>query len=110
MDLHDIVHRVIGGRPRRPMAPDHGSTVTTEFGCHEFAGELPRHPLDGMPQGKTSHPTKQVSALFACRGGVTTPHQALAAAGHASAVELRTAGLTYDQIATELGYANRGTV
>jgi hypothetical protein len=34
----------------------------------------------------------------------------LAAARRARAVELRTAGLTYDQIAIELGYANRGTV
>ena len=32
------------------------------------------------------------------------------AARRAKAVELRTAGHTYDQIAMELGYANRGTV
>jgi hypothetical protein len=37
-------------------------------------------------------------------------NHALAAARRAKAVELRTAGLTYDQIAMELGYANRGTV
>jgi len=37
-------------------------------------------------------------------------NRALAAARRAKAVELRTAGLTYDQIAMELGYANRGTV
>jgi hypothetical protein len=44
--------------------------------------------------------------------GVESPHRnrALAAARRARAVELRTAGLTYDQIAMELGYANRGTV
>ena len=37
-------------------------------------------------------------------------NRALAAARRVRAVELRTAGHTYDQIATELGYANRGTV
>src|SRR5664280_423572 len=37
-------------------------------------------------------------------------NRALAAARRARAVELRTAGRTYDQIAVELGYANRGTV
>ena len=37
-------------------------------------------------------------------------NRALAAARRARAVKLRTAGLTYDQIAKELGYANRGTV
>jgi hypothetical protein len=37
-------------------------------------------------------------------------NRALAAARRARAVELRTTGLTYDQIAAELGYANRGTV
>ena len=37
-------------------------------------------------------------------------NRALAAARRARVVELRTTGLTYDQIATELGYANRGTV
>ena len=37
-------------------------------------------------------------------------NRALSAARRASAVELRTTGLTYDQIAMELGYANRGTV
>ena len=37
-------------------------------------------------------------------------NKALAAARRARAVELRTTGLTYDQIAMELGYANRGTV
>jgi len=37
-------------------------------------------------------------------------NRALAAARRARAVELRTTGLTYDQIATELGYTNRGTV
>ena len=37
-------------------------------------------------------------------------NRALAAARRAKAVELRTTGLTYDQIAAELGYANRGTV
>jgi cyanate lyase len=36
-------------------------------------------------------------------------NRALAAARRAKAVKLRTAGLTYDQIAMELGYANRGT-
>ena len=43
---------------------------------------------------------------------VTGQHRnrALAASRRARAVELRTAGLTYDQIAVELGYANRGTV
>jgi hypothetical protein len=37
-------------------------------------------------------------------------NRALASARRVRAVELRTAGHTYDQIATELGYANRGTV
>ena len=37
-------------------------------------------------------------------------NRALAAARRARAIELRTTGLTYDQIATELGCANRGTV
>jgi hypothetical protein len=37
-------------------------------------------------------------------------NRALAAARRVKAVELRTAGRTYGQIATELGYANRGTV
>ena len=37
-------------------------------------------------------------------------NRALAAARRARAVELRTTGLTYAQIATELGYAHRGTV
>ena len=37
-------------------------------------------------------------------------NKALAAARRVRAVELRTTGLTYDQIAAELGYANRGTV
>ena len=37
-------------------------------------------------------------------------NRALAAARRVRAVELRTAGHTYHQIATELGYANRGTV
>ena len=37
-------------------------------------------------------------------------NRALAAARRVRAVELRTAGHTYDRIATELGYANRGTV
>ena len=37
-------------------------------------------------------------------------NRALAAARRVRAVELRTAGHTYGQIATELGYANRGTV
>src|ERR1035437_1655622 len=37
-------------------------------------------------------------------------NRALAAARRARAVELRTTGLTYGQIAMELGYANRGTV
>ena len=37
-------------------------------------------------------------------------NRALAAARRVTAVELKTAGLTYEQIATELGYANRGTV
>jgi hypothetical protein len=37
-------------------------------------------------------------------------NHALAAARRARAVELRTAGLTYDQIAVKLGYANSGTV
>src|SRR5664280_1761204 len=37
-------------------------------------------------------------------------NRALAAARRARAVELRTAGLTYDQIAIQLGYPNRGTV
>ena len=37
-------------------------------------------------------------------------NRALAAARRARAVMLRTQGLTYDQIATELGYASRGTV
>ena len=37
-------------------------------------------------------------------------NRALAAARRARAVELRTTGLTYDQIAMELGYADRGTV
>src|SRR5450631_3055470 len=37
-------------------------------------------------------------------------NRALAAARRARAVELRTQGCTYEQIAVELGYANRGTV
>src|SRR5450759_455971 len=37
-------------------------------------------------------------------------NRALSAARRARAVELRTAGLTYEQIAVKLGYANRGTV
>ena len=37
-------------------------------------------------------------------------NRALAAARRAKAVQLRTQGLTYDQMAGELGYANRGTV
>jgi hypothetical protein len=37
-------------------------------------------------------------------------NRALAAARRARAIELRTQGCTYDQIAEELGYANRGTV
>ncbi len=37
-------------------------------------------------------------------------NKALAAARRVRAVELKAAGLTYDQIAAELGYANRGTV
>ena len=37
-------------------------------------------------------------------------NRALAAARRAKAVKLRTAGLTYDQIAAKLGYAKRGTV
>lgn len=37
-------------------------------------------------------------------------NRALAAARRARAVELRTQGLTYEDIARELGYANRGTV
>lgn len=43
---------------------------------------------------------------------VSGPHRnrALAAARHARAVELAAAGRTYEQIAGELGYANRGTV
>jgi hypothetical protein len=43
-------------------------------------------------------------------GGGQHRNRALAAARRAKAVELRTAGLTYDQIAVELGYANRGTI
>ena len=43
---------------------------------------------------------------------VTGQHRnrALAAARRARAVELATQGMTYQQIADELGYANRGTV
>ena len=37
-------------------------------------------------------------------------NRALSAARRARAVELRTQGLTYEQIAVRLGYANRGTV
>jgi hypothetical protein len=37
-------------------------------------------------------------------------NRALAASRGVRAVELRAAGLTYEQIAAELGYANRGTV
>ncbi|WP_344066932.1 hypothetical protein [Terrabacter lapilli] len=37
-------------------------------------------------------------------------NRALAAARQARAVQLATEGLTYQQIANELGYANRGTV
>ena len=37
-------------------------------------------------------------------------NRALAAARRTRAVELRTQGWTYEQIADELGYANRGTV
>ena len=35
--------------------------------------------------------------------------RALAAARRARAVELKTAGLTYEQVARELGYTSRGT-
>ena len=43
---------------------------------------------------------------------VTGQHRnrALAASRRVRAVELKTAGLTYEQIAVKLGYANRGTV
>ena len=43
---------------------------------------------------------------------VRGPHRnrALAVARRARAIELRTQGLTYKEIAAELGYANRGTV
>jgi hypothetical protein len=43
---------------------------------------------------------------------VTGQHRnrALAAARQARAVELATAGMTYQRIADELGFANRGTV
>lgn len=37
-------------------------------------------------------------------------NRALAAARRARAIELRAQGWTYEQIAAELGYANRGTV
>ena len=37
-------------------------------------------------------------------------NRALSAARRARAVELRTQGLTYEQIAAQLGYKNRGTV
>ena len=37
-------------------------------------------------------------------------NKALAAARRTRAIELRTQGWTYEQIADELGYANRGTV
>ena len=37
-------------------------------------------------------------------------NKALAAARRVRAVELRTQGLTYEQIVVKLGYANRGTV
>ena len=37
-------------------------------------------------------------------------NRALAAASQARAVELATAGMAYQEIADELGYANRGTV
>ncbi|MGO4341552.1 helix-turn-helix domain-containing protein [Pedococcus sp. 2YAF34] len=37
-------------------------------------------------------------------------NRALAAARRTRAIELRAQGLTYEQIAEELGYANRGTV
>lgn len=37
-------------------------------------------------------------------------NKALASARRARAIELRTQGWTYEQIADELGYANRGTV
>jgi Homeodomain-like domain len=37
-------------------------------------------------------------------------NRALAASRRARAIQLRAAGRTYQQIATELGYANRGTV
>ena len=37
-------------------------------------------------------------------------NRALSAARRVRAVELKTAGLIYEQIAAELGYANRGTV
>ena len=37
-------------------------------------------------------------------------NRALAAARHARAIQLATDGRTYQQIADELGYANRGTV
>lgn len=36
-------------------------------------------------------------------------NRALAAARRVKAVELKTAGLTYQQVATELGYTSRGT-
>jgi len=37
-------------------------------------------------------------------------NRALAASRRVRAIELKTAGLTYEQIAVKLGYANRGTV
>jgi len=37
-------------------------------------------------------------------------NRALAAARRARAIQLRAQGWTYEQIANELGYANRGTV
>src|SRR6476659_9464203 len=37
-------------------------------------------------------------------------NRALAAARHARAIQLATEGMTYQEIADDLGYANRGTV
>ena len=53
-----------------------------------------------------------MTAALAKLPRVTGQHRnrALAASRRVRAVELKTAGLTYEQIAVKLGYANRGTV
>ena len=64
-----------------------------------------------VPVRKVGHDVFMTAALAELpRVNGRHRNRALAAARRVRAVELRTAGHTYDQIATELGYANRGTV